>query len=279
MAVRDGRAAGTVPRFVMAAMAAVAMATPVAAGAVVVLTVMPSATWLVCASLACSSCPLPGLVAIREGAKTTGQTAIAWLAEYRGASGYSLPVKVKVDVIGVGASAFDALAPSGRAGELGLTAVPVNVAERATATRNEGGYHRLRDQLWFGMRDWLLEDGALPPNALQEQELVAPQFRFDAQGRYKVESKDEVRERIHRSTDYADALALAIYDPPAGLGMLTWGSCGRAGARETAWFAREARCSGWVEASGGALVREISLGVPNAEASHTRHPEGRPQSP
>lgn len=139
---------------------------------------------------------------------------IAWVDEYRARTGYAEPVPVRVDVIGVGASAYDALHYSERAAELGINAEPVNVAERATSTPNEGGYALLRDQLWFAMRDWLLEGGALPPEPLIEQELVAPQFRFDAQGRYKVESKDDVRERIHRSTDHADALALAIYDPP-----------------------------------------------------------------
>lgn len=139
---------------------------------------------------------------------------IAWAQAYRNRTGYAESIPVKVDVIGVGASAYDSLAHGERAKELGLEPIAVNVAERATAQKNEGGYALLRDQLWFALRDWLLEGGALPPEPLMEQELVVPQFRFDAQGRYKVESKDDVRERIHRSTDYADALALAIYSPP-----------------------------------------------------------------
>lgn len=111
--------------------------------------------------------------------------------------------KVKVDVIGVGASCYDVLARSKE-----VEAVPVNVSESATAE----GYHALRDQLWGGMRDFLKGGGAIPDDARLQAELVAPEYKFDAQGRMKVESKDEMKKRLGRSPDRADALALAVFD-------------------------------------------------------------------
>lgn len=119
--------------------------------------------------------------------------------------------RVKVDVIGVGASVFDVLRRSTE-----VEAVAVNVAESPTAKPRQGepGFAKLRDQLWFGLRDWLRDGGALLSDPKLEAELVAPRYGFDAQGRYKVEGKDEMKKRLKRSPDRADALALAVYEPP-----------------------------------------------------------------
>lgn len=119
-------------------------------------------------------------------------------------------VQVKIDDLGNGGGVTDHLQHSERAAALGIVTLPVTVSERATAD----GYSKLRDQLWFGLRDWLRDGGALPPNSHLEGELVAPRFSFDTQGRSKVESKDEIKKRMGRSPDRADALALAIYTPP-----------------------------------------------------------------
>jgi len=113
--------------------------------------------------------------------------------------------RVKVDVIGYGAGTFDQLQQFKE-----VEAVAVNVAERATAEN----YAKLRDQLWFACRDWLKEGGAIPADAKLEAELVGPVYSIDTQGRYKVESKDDMKKRLGRSPDRADALCLAIYNPP-----------------------------------------------------------------
>lgn len=115
---------------------------------------------------------------------------------------------VNVDVIGIGAGVYSNLSRSSD-----IQAFPINVAEAATSKPAEGGYAKLRDQLWFALRDWL-QDGAIPEHALLEGELLAPTYDFDAQGRYRAERKDAVKQRLRRSTDYADALALAIYRLP-----------------------------------------------------------------
>ena len=43
-------------------------------------------------------------------------------------------------------------------------------------------------------------------------ELTAPKWSLNSYGKIKIESKDEVRDRIGRSPDHADALLLAFYD-------------------------------------------------------------------
>jgi phage terminase large subunit len=120
------------------------------------------------------------------------------------------PVHVKIDDLGNGGGVTDTLKHSERAAALGIVVCPVIVSNRATAT----GYSLLRDQLWFALRDWLKESGQLPPDALLEGELVAPLYSFDSQGRAKVESKDDLKKRLGRSPDRADALCLGIYEPP-----------------------------------------------------------------
>jgi hypothetical protein len=66
-----------------------------------------------------------------------------------------------------------------------------------------------RDELWFAGRSWLDEGGALPPDAELHGELTAARFTFDPRGRYAVESKDDMKKRLKRSPNKADAFNLA----------------------------------------------------------------------
>ena len=46
-------------------------------------------------------------------------------------------------------------------------------------------------------------------------ELVTPTYTFFSRGRAKVEAKEEMKKRLGRSPDRADALGLAIIKPEA----------------------------------------------------------------
>jgi hypothetical protein len=117
--------------------------------------------------------------------------------------------RVKIDVIGIGASVYDCLKHSDE-----VEAVAVNVAMSPTSTEpNEPEYALLRDQLWFAVRSWL-KDAAIPEDGKLESDLVAPQYGYDARGRIKVEGKAEIKKRLGRSPDRADAVCLAVYAPP-----------------------------------------------------------------
>lgn len=111
----------------------------------------------------------------------------------------------KIDEIGVGAGVVDALGFDHQEVEV----FGINVAAKATAP----DFSKLRDQLWFACADWLKEGGTVDDDRTLA-ELIAPTYTFDAQGRRVVESKDSIKKRLKRSPDDADALCLAVYEPP-----------------------------------------------------------------
>lgn len=118
-------------------------------------------------------------------------------------------VSICIDEIGYGSSVIDALAQRQGAGVLDADIFIIGVNVSRTAVDAEK-YHSLRDQLWFGMNDWIKDGGTLPEDADLRQELASVQYGFDARGRHQVEPKSEMKRRIGRSPDTADALALAI---------------------------------------------------------------------
>jgi phage terminase large subunit len=109
---------------------------------------------------------------------------------------------VRVDTVGEGQGVFSLLAL-----ETEIEAQSVYVAEAPIRP----GFTQLRDEVWWCLRDWLRDGGEIPRDASLETELVAPSYAFDRTGRIKVESKDDLKKRIRRSPDLADALALAVY--------------------------------------------------------------------
>lgn len=116
---------------------------------------------------------------------------------------------VNLDVIGIGAGAYDVLHT--QHGHV-LEVHGINVAENAT---DPEAYHRLRDQLTFALKDWLTEGGTYPPHQDTHEELIAFTYGFDTRGRYTVSSKDEMKETLGRSPDHADALALSVMQTEA----------------------------------------------------------------
>jgi hypothetical protein len=81
-------------------------------------------------------------------------------------------------------------------------------------------YANMRAEMWLKMADWIKQSGALPEMPELIAELTTPTFFF-SKGRFQVEPKDQIKARLHRSPDLADALALtfAIPDMPAGMRM------------------------------------------------------------
>jgi len=115
---------------------------------------------------------------------------------------WELPL-VNVDVSGLGAGVFDQLA---RHRDL----VEVCAADSSVNANERDKHHRYRDEMWWSIREWLAEGAALPPDPKRDEELLAPTYGFDAEGRTLVESKDAVKKRLKRSPDRGDALGLSI---------------------------------------------------------------------
>ena len=109
---------------------------------------------------------------------------------------------------------IDAGAGSGvidRLRQMGHSVVEVPFGGKATTSQ----FHNRRAQMWWEMREWLRSGGAIPRNAALKQELAAPTYSYDSQGRVVLESKDSIRKRLHGagSPDIADALALTFAAP------------------------------------------------------------------
>lgn len=81
-------------------------------------------------------------------------------------------------------------------------------------------YKNRRAEMWMKMAEWVKSGGALPPLPELVGELTSPTYTF-ANGKFLLEDKDQVKKRLGRSPDLADALALtfAMPDQPASTGL------------------------------------------------------------
>jgi hypothetical protein len=128
-----------------------------------------------------------------------GQSVVALLASN---------ALINIDVIGIGASAFDIGCIRG------LRMVPVNFAEGSDATDRSGTlrFVNKRAECWWSMREALDPASgrnlALPPDPELEADLCAPRWVPQSNG-LKIEAKEDIKKRIGRSPDCGDAAVLA----------------------------------------------------------------------
>lgn len=113
--------------------------------------------------------------------------------------------RVKIDVIGIGASCFDYLNRSAD-----VEAVPVNSAGAAIENTK---YTNIRAEMAFTVTRWLNEGGVLPLDEELAGDLCAQKYFYDTRNRLQIEPKDEIKKRLKRSPNRGDALALAVYEP------------------------------------------------------------------
>jgi len=117
-----------------------------------------------------------------------------------------------IDVIGIGAGVVDRLR------EQYFNVVAFNAAERTDLldTTGELGFVNLRSAAWWNMRELLDpangHNTALPPDDLLIGDLAAPRWKVVSGGKIQIESKDEIRKRLGRSTDDGDAVVMAYWD-------------------------------------------------------------------
>lgn len=130
---------------------------------------------------------------------------------------------VHIDVIGWGSSAFDFLKQNG------VHVIGINSANSAKDPNGnpyktkdgEMTFFNMRSMLWWRMREALDpangEMISLPPDRDLKIQLAAPKWTFGKSG-IKVESKEDIYDRIQRSTDDADAVVYANSDTPKKIG-------------------------------------------------------------
>ena len=112
------------------------------------------------------------------------------------------PKKICIDWTGVGGGVYDIC--------LKQYNLPVKkVVVNSTAFDKEA-YYSIRDELWFRCAEWMMEpDTRIPDDQVLIKELCLPNADLQ-RGRYKVESKVEIRKKGRKSPDMADALCLTF---------------------------------------------------------------------
>ncbi|MFJ4837166.1 hypothetical protein [Streptomyces sp. NPDC088746] len=129
---------------------------------------------------------------------------------------------VKVDSIGIGFGVIGELRNAATRGEHSALIVAVNVGSAASEPDK---FINLRAEIWWSLGRGLSESGgwdlAMMDNAdTTVAQLLEPRWDTDPKGRIRVEKKDEIRKRLGRSPDNADALLLAYYS--AGRPRVRW---------------------------------------------------------
>lgn len=141
------------------------------------------------------------LVEIRRDTKknTMSVTGIIQgvLSKYKGC-------KAIIDVIGVGAGVVDKLREDDR-NRGRVYAFNASEATPLVDKSGELGFTNWRSAGWWTLRE-LLEDGLidLPPDDKLTGDLTAPHYKHMSGGKIQIESKDDIRKRLKRSTDDGD---------------------------------------------------------------------------
>jgi hypothetical protein len=122
-----------------------------------------------------------------------------------------------IDVIGIGSGVYDLMRRYKNQGRIVGTPFPFNASAQSGRHDKLGQFRFLNDRAaaWWNMRELLDPSAgsnlALPDDESLIEELVAPRFGFNAGGTLKIEGKDEIKRRIGRSTDAADAVIAAFW--------------------------------------------------------------------
>lgn len=88
-----------------------------------------------------------------------------------------------------------------------IDVTPIHYSSSAQDNR----YFNRRTEMWMRMRDWVRKGGVLPKDPGLAEELTAVKF-FTNGGKIRLEEKDQVKARLGRSPDKADALAQTFAD-------------------------------------------------------------------
>lgn len=122
---------------------------------------------------------------------------------------------INIDIISVGSSPYDCLVAQGLKEKVN----PVNFAA-GSDKKDRSGRLKMRNKRaegWWGLRESLDpvngDDLALPPDPELKSDLCAPRWSNSSAG-ILIESKEDIEERIKRSTDKGDAVVYAHMDGP-----------------------------------------------------------------
>jgi len=147
--------------------------------------------------------PRQGLQAFRpvemRNERTNNIAARVALAKFK----WNSEVEIVDGTGGFGSGVIDSLMLQGH------TPIEYHGSGRATDPR----YLNKRAEVWFEMANWVKRGGALPNLPELQAELTAPTYTFDNKGKFVIEPKEQIKERLGFSPDLADSLSLTFFLP------------------------------------------------------------------
>lgn len=156
------------------------------------------------------------IVKVKESEKMDTMALVGWSSEE---IRKDRPELVAVDVIGIGAGVFDRLdeLTYDDDGEYSPGIVGVNVGESPSSDSAKKQFHNLRAEIYWTLREkFRPQDGrsriSIPDDPDLKRELQELRYRISSERKIRIEEKEKMKERIGRSPDKADALALAFAD-------------------------------------------------------------------
>lgn len=112
---------------------------------------------------------------------------------------------IAVDSIGIGSGVVDALS------DLGENVLSINSSSKPTSETHTERYFNLRSQMWMEAGNKFSEGKvSLPEDSTLHGQLNCVKFKFQ-NGRVLCESKDDIKKRLQRSPDRADAFIMGLY--------------------------------------------------------------------
>jgi hypothetical protein len=122
---------------------------------------------------------------------------------------------------GLGAAVYDILKKDGVPG---LKPITVGAKTYLHDKTGEMKFANVRAAMWWKMRENLDPNSGvemmLPPEPLLEGDLITPKWTITRDAVILIESKDSLKKRLGRSTDYGDACCLAFWNQSGGGGVV-----------------------------------------------------------
>lgn len=113
---------------------------------------------------------------------------------------------IAVDVGGIGAGVVDALY------ELKEPVLSINSSSKPTVEHKQGKYFNLRSQLWMEAGERFSSGEVVVDSDITLcGQLASTKFNYTGNGKIQVESKDDIKKRLGRSPDRADAFIMGLF--------------------------------------------------------------------
>ena len=128
---------------------------------------------------------------------------------------------IHIDSVGIGASPFDILTQrlfNNATMTSPVVGINAAAASEARDKSDQFGFANKRAEMWWRLREMLDPSSGielvLPNDRELLADLCAARWKKTARGDIQIESKEDIKKRLGRSTDCGDALVMALYEEP-----------------------------------------------------------------